>query len=87
MEAKLGVNPLLLTRKTRLLFYLLLLRCVLGFDHSKGSGTPSKLIRFSLPTSLNKLFSTWSLFDGASPKTLKKELISSVSIFNKIKNK
>ena len=87
MERKLSVNPLLLNRKTRLLSHLLFLRCVLGVDHSKGSGAPSKVIRFSLSTSLNKLFSTWSLFDGASPKTLIKELISSVSIFNKIKNK
>ena len=70
MEAKFGDNPILLFTRTRLLPCLLFLRHVLGVDHSKDSGVPSKVIRFSLPTSLNKLFSTWPLLDGASPKHL-----------------
>ena len=70
MKAKLGDNPILLTKKIRLLPHLLFLRRVLGVYHSKGIGVLLKVIRFSLPTSLNKLFSTWPLLDGISPKHL-----------------
>ena len=70
MEAKLGDNPILLTRKTRLLSHLLFLRRVIGVDHSKSSAVPSKAVRLSLHNSLNKLLITWSLLDGASPKHL-----------------
>ena len=70
MEAKLGDVPMPFTRKTGLLPHLRFLRRVLGVNHSKGSGVPSKVIKFSLPTSLNKSFRTWPLLDGASPKHL-----------------
>ena len=70
MEAKLGNNPLLLRAKTELLSNLLLLRRVLGVDHSKVNGFPLKVIRFLLPTLFNKFFRTWPLLDGAPSKYL-----------------